>query len=140
TPWGSWLTCEETTVVAADGTRHGYVFEVPADGNGDPRPLVGMGRYSHEAVAVDPNTHIVYLTEDANPAGLYRYLPTNSDDIHAGGVLQMLVIETEDGSSYATHADPTGTEYATDWVTIPDPDPDPGPDEESTVRQGMALG
>src|SRR5690606_19924114 len=63
-----------------------------------------------------------------------------SDDIHAGGVLQMLVIETEDGSSYATHADPTGTEYATDWVTIPDPDPDPGPDEESTVRQGMALG
>src|SRR5688572_10592191 len=30
TPWGTWLTCEETT--ASAGLPHGYVFEVPADG------------------------------------------------------------------------------------------------------------
>ncbi len=30
TPWGSWLSCEETTDVVGT-TRHGYVFEVPAE-------------------------------------------------------------------------------------------------------------
>ena len=32
TPWGSWLTCEETTAGTAAGWErdHGYVFEAPA--------------------------------------------------------------------------------------------------------------
>ena len=43
TPWGSWLTCEETeeTPADADVTKaHGYVFEVPARAEGlvDPVP------------------------------------------------------------------------------------------------------
>lgn len=37
TPWGSWLSCEETTLVQPDGTRHGYVFDVPSDGKAPPR-------------------------------------------------------------------------------------------------------
>jgi len=56
TPWGSWLTCEETMVDLRPlgGLKHGYVFEVRSDpeettGN----PIVGMGRMSHEAAAVD---------------------------------------------------------------------------------------
>ncbi|MGH3490644.1 MAG: alkaline phosphatase PhoX [Actinopolymorphaceae bacterium] len=138
TPWGSWLTCEETTVVGADGTRHGYVFEVPYDGKGDPEALKGMGRYSHEAVALDPRTGIVYLTEDATPAGLYRYLPEKRGHLAAGGKLQMLVIETDDGSSYSTYDDGTGTRYRTSWVTIPNPDYAPG--EQRPAEQGAALG
>ncbi|RQX12607.1 Tat pathway signal sequence domain protein, partial [Micromonospora chalcea] len=82
TPWGTWLTCEETEQRA--GGRflkdHGYVFEVdPHDrsANTDPVPLTFLGRYSHEAVAVDPYTHSIYLTEDASgPNGLYfRWTP-----------------------------------------------------------------
>ncbi|WP_020573980.1 PhoX family protein [Actinopolymorpha alba] len=138
TPWGSWLTCEETTVLGPDGTRHGYVFEVPYDGKGDPRPLRGMGRYSHEAVAVDPNTGIVYLTEDATPSGLYRYLPTKKSDLAAGGELQMLVVETDSGTSYSTYTDGTGAEYRTSWVRIPNPDYAPG--EQRPAEQGAALG
>ena len=34
-----------------------------------------MGRFSHEAAAVDPETGIVCLTEDATPSGLYRFVP-----------------------------------------------------------------
>jgi secreted PhoX family phosphatase len=68
TPWGSWLTCEETVAGPSNGfaRRHGYVFEVPAsaDGEVDAVPLPAMGRFSHEAVAVDPRDGIVYLTED----------------------------------------------------------------------------
>jgi len=78
TPWDTWLTCEE------DGTRagqngatkdHGYVFEVdPFDraANRDPKPIKALGRYAHEAAAVDPRTGDIYLTEDAaGPNGLY---------------------------------------------------------------------
>jgi uncharacterized protein len=138
TPWGSWLTCEETVIIGGDGTRHGYVFEVPYNGSGDPRPIKGMGRYSHEAVAVDPDTGIVYLTEDATPSGLYRYLPVERGNPIAGGELQMLVVETDDRSSYVTYEDPTGTEYSTSWVTIPNPDYAPG--EQRPAEQGQSLG
>src|SRR5687768_8383362 len=64
TPWNSWLTCEETTFKtgAYEGQAerdHGYVFEVPATekvGLCDPLPIKAMGRFNHEAVAVDPRT------------------------------------------------------------------------------------
>jgi secreted PhoX family phosphatase len=138
TPAGTWLTCEETTVVGDDGTRHGYVFEVPHHKAGDPRPIKGMGRFSHEAVAVHPRTGVVYLTEDDGPAGFYRYLPKRRHDLAAGGRLEMLVIETDDGSSYSTYTDPTGTEYSTSWVPIPNPDYAPG--EVRPALQGQALG
>ena len=37
TLWGSWLTGEETTAfTTATGPPHGYVFDEPADGTGDP--------------------------------------------------------------------------------------------------------
>ncbi len=137
TPWGSWLTCEETTVVnPRTGTRHGYVFEVPMSGNGDPRPLRAMGRFTHEAVAVDPATGWVYETEDANPSGLYRFRPSRRGELAAGGALEMLVIN---GGPYDTRRDGTGTTYAsTSWVPIDNPDPAPG--ATSTVDQGIAKG
>src|SRR3546814_1837166 len=64
TPWGSWLSCEEAFL---DSDKpHGYVFEVPASARGmvDPLPLKALGRFRHEAAAVDQRTGIVYLTED----------------------------------------------------------------------------
>jgi secreted PhoX family phosphatase len=86
TPWGSWLTCEECTYLpgALDphvhdlrpdvGERHGYVFEVDARAEGlvEPVPIKAMGRFYHEAVAVDPATGFVYLTEDRDDGLLYR--------------------------------------------------------------------
>ena len=59
------------------GRPHGYIFEVPADGQGDPEPIREMGRFSHEAVAVDPATGYVYETEDSGSnSGFYRFRPT----------------------------------------------------------------
>lgn len=96
TPWGSWLSCEETTVGPAQGLSqsHGWVFEVPAKSRGlvDPVPLKAMGRFNHEAAAVDPATGIVYMTEDAfDAAGLfYRFLPNTPGGLAGGGRLQAL--------------------------------------------------
>lgn len=137
TPWGTWLSCEETTEIAPDGTRHGYVFEVPADGQSTGEALTQMGRFSHEAVCVDPSTDIIYLTEDATPSGLYRYLPRARRELAAGGELQMMVIENG-GTSYSTYSDPTGTTYRTSWVTIENPDYAPG--EVRPALQGQAKG
>lgn len=97
TPWGSWLSCEETEVKAgAVGARdHGYVFEVSADPSGGllrPEPLKPLGRFEHEAVAVDPRTGIVYLTEDQDDSLLYRFLAHTPGRLAAGGRLQALAI------------------------------------------------
>ncbi len=137
-PWGSWLTCEETTQINNPGTasevRHGFVFDVPADGTSDAVPLTQLGRFSHEALCVDPATGIVYLTEDATPSGFYRFIPRRRGDLSRGR-LQMLAIEDVPD----TYSAPTGAGWdVTDWVDIDNPNPGPG--ETSTVAQGLAKG
>lgn len=137
TPWGSWLTCEETSVVnPVTGHRHGYIFEVPADGPGDPRPLTGMGRFEHEAVAVDPATGFVYETEDDTTAGFFRFRPECRGNLRAGGVLEMLTIGD---ATHDTRTDPVGTVYPdTGWVRVDEPDPGPG--VPRPTDQGIAKG
>src|SRR5262245_14809900 len=135
TPWGSWLSCEETDVRNGQ-VQHGYIFEVPHDGVSAAEPYKAMGRFTHEAVAVDPRTGWVYETEDANPSGLYRFRPDKRGRLSEGGVLEMLAIGS---SSTDTRRDATGFEYGElSWVQIDNPDP--SPTETSTVRQGIAKG
>ncbi|WP_117210868.1 alkaline phosphatase PhoX [Allorhizocola rhizosphaerae] len=139
TPWDTWLTCEETTLInAGNGMRHGYVFEVPSAGTGNPNPIKEMGRFSHEAVAIDPATGWVYETEDAGSAGFYRFRPNTPGNLHGGGVLEMLVIN---GPRYDTRKDGTGTTYAsTSWVTIDEPDPATGvPFTEGFAKGGAVF-
>jgi secreted PhoX family phosphatase len=139
TPWNSWLTCEETTLFTT--VPHGYVFDVPASGMGDPRPIFDMGRFSHEAVAVDPKTGYIYETEDAgNSSGFYRFVPNNDDDLYQGGSLFMLKAVDVDlanlGASY-----PAGTTFDVEWVPIATPDSDdPAMPGNFVWSQGRALG
>ena len=94
TPWGSWLTCEESVLRAGEqsGKSHGWVFEVPSRFRGlvDPVPLTGLGRFKHEAACVDPRTGVVYLTEDEGESLFYRFLPASPGELHKGGRLQAL--------------------------------------------------
>ena len=70
TPWGTWITGEETR----DG-QHGYQFEIGKE-VGDPTPLKAMGRFSHEACMIDPNTGCVFETEDdGDTSGFYKFGP-----------------------------------------------------------------
>ncbi|WEV24834.1 DUF839 domain-containing protein [Streptomyces sp. 71268] len=131
TPWHTWLTCEETEDRA--GTNgytkdHGFVFEVDPY---NPRrtgavPLTAMGRFQHEAVAVDPRQGVVYETEDAfeRPFGLfYRFLPHKPrggrGSLRAGGVLEaMRVPDVPDLSAIRE----PGTSFDhVEWVPVPDP-------------------
>ena len=151
TPWGSWLSCEEITWGPEAGYEksHGYIFEVPASATGpvDPVPLRAMGRFIHEAVAIDPATGIVYETEDTwyvpgrlPGAGFYRFLPNEREVLSAGGSLQMLAVTGEPGYLTARGQTP-GTVLPVHWVDIDDPDPpNAEADQLAVFKQGLALG
>lgn len=131
TPWGTWLTCEETeSRRGAHGFRkdHGWVFEVDPSSGGDPRPIEGMGRFQHEAVAVDPDTGDCYLTEDVDePNGLvYRFRPHEPlggrGSLHEGGELAALACSLR-GEHIRELAAITevGTTLQCRWRRVPDP-------------------
>ena len=130
TTWGSWLTCEEIVLRTSriGGKDHGYVFEVPAEGRASARPIVEMGLFRHEAAALDPETGIVYLTEDNGPhSGFYRFLPRNRQPepgaLEEGGQLEMLRVRGTPNADLRAPA--TGDTHAVDWVPIEEPDRDP---------------
>lgn len=127
TPWGTWLTCEETTEGPARGWQqpHGYVFEVDAMSEGPSQavPIKGMGRFAHEAIAIDPATGIVYLTEDARTAGFYRYIPNEPGRLLAGGRLQMMGI-ARSPHFISANGQTAGRTRAVTWIDIEDPEPE----------------
>ena len=146
TPWGTWLSCEETT----DGTKagfekpHGYVFEVPADARKPvpPVPLKAMGRFEHECAPVDPRTGVIYMTEDnGDPGdGFYRFLPHSPGKLHKGGRLQMLAIDGEPRYNTAS-GQRVGETLPCHWVDIAHPDPSDAEDVPGAVYlQGRRLG
>jgi len=126
TPWGSWLSCEETVAGPADrnspvSKQHGYIFEVPSGGISDALPLTSMGCFVHEAIAVDPRTGIVYETQDRGQAGLYRFIPKTPGRLADGGRLQMLAIDGR--PRFDTSRGQSGkASYGIHWVDIAEPD------------------
>lgn len=129
TPWGTWLTCEEAPTGPGqpngDGLalNHGWVFEVPANAKGlvDAVPLRAMGRFNHEAACVDPETGIIYMTEDRNDGVLYRFLPASPGILSNGGRLQAMVIDgLSDTRNWADEAIAVGQPHTVNWIDLVD--------------------
>ena len=167
TPWGSWVTCEENTSLpgAAGGVtkKHGYTFEIPASAEiqvADPMPLVALGRFNHEALAVEPETGYVFETEDEGDSCFYRFTPNVNGNLRSGGVLEALKITDSrvDGLLDPNTGQPI-TEPSTgstntvrgiqslknvplevEWVTINNVDPDTNSSATSVRRQGRNQG
>jgi uncharacterized protein len=131
TPWNTWITCEES-VMKPDGINgceqaHGYNFEVPASTKMKVTkavPIKAMGRMNHEAVAVDPRTGIVYMTEDTSDSLIYRFIPKKNGKLLKGGQLQALVVreqkslDTRNWERLTTPAIPVGKAFAVEWIDI----------------------
>lgn len=140
TPWGSWLTCEEPSSLLTKSTHHGYVFEVPATATGlvDPVPLKAMGRFNHEAACVDPETGMVYQTEDRDDGLLYRFIPTTPGKLADGGKLQALVIDgpAKDSRNWTGLDLARGAKLPVKWVDLDDVE---APKDDLRLR-GAAAG
>ena len=146
TPWGTWLTCEETEQRRGGRFQkdHGYVFEVDpvsqeANLGRSPDPLTFLGRFAHEAVAVDPSTSAIYETEDAtSPNGLFLRWTPPEGFVPGKGALRDLAL-AEGGATAGTLAamrclrgdqhvpdlslaTQPGTQYKVEWVEVPDRD------------------
>jgi secreted PhoX family phosphatase len=100
TPWGTWLSCEETPT--------GLVFECDPLGERDAVARPAMGAFEHEAAAVDEANRHVYLTEDVGDGRLYRFVYESAEDLGAG---ELQVAEVMGG----------GPEGAVEWRMVPDP-------------------
>lgn len=127
TPWNTWLTCEECFDSKGNGFEqdHGYVFECEPLKDGcasRPTPIRDMGRFNHEAVAVDPASGVVYLTEDRSDGLLYRYLPRDRGNLHKGGRLQALMISGRKGCSTRNWEDSkpilVGQLLPVEWIDV----------------------
>jgi secreted PhoX family phosphatase len=158
TPWGTWLSCEESIFNPELNRRspprkqllwdvkrarrpHGFVFEVPATGVASAQPIIEMGQFFHEAAVVDPATGMVYMTEDTGPkAGFYRFLPKIPGQLGQGGRLQMMKVVDR---PVMVDNLVEGLEMDVEWVDIPDPAAGitrRHPHGDGVVSQGLAAG
>ena len=119
TPWGTWLSCEETT--------GGQVHE--CDPFGSAATAVrkpALGSFPHEAVAIDPIHHACYMTEDGGNQRFWRFVSDESDLSDDNGVtrmalesgtLQVLTIEGFEDGGYPDAADARSPRPVT-WETV----------------------
>ncbi len=146
TPYGTWITCEETVNRSATGTPHGYIFEIDASADGpvEAVPVLAAGRFVHEAVAFLDG--ILYETEDRrDDSFFYRYLPEGDDKpskddrrprslSETDGVLQALKIRGVENAVMDTFP-VVGKPYKVEWVTIDEPNP-----QDDTDSTPLAVG
>lgn len=130
TPWGTWLTCEETGLRAGQTDSgsvltkdHGWVFEVRATSDAGiqkPEPLRALGRFSHEAVAVHPATGIVYMTEDQGNSVFYRFVPDSPGNLQSGRVqaLRFRNRGYQDTRNFSGPTIPAGVEFDVEWFDL----------------------
>ena len=105
TPWGTWLSCEEID--------RGRVHECDPLGQNSAVRRSALGRFKHEAAAVDPQAGIIYLTEDESDGRFYRfvidnYVPGQTPDLNRG-TLQVARLNAGSGQL--------------DWFVVPRPEP-----------------
>lgn len=98
TPWGTWLSCEEHDA--------GLVWECDPRGDEPAVPRPALGRFQHEAAAVDPAGRRLYMTEDQPDGLLYRFTPDAYPSLEAGTLEAMRM----DGDGRVG------------WIRVPDPD------------------
>jgi len=108
---------------------HGYAFEVPAAADGqlaEPVPLRAMGRFNHEAIAVDPASGAVYQTEDRDDGLIYRFISNEYGKLASGGILQALAIkgqksvDTRNWPETGKPKIPPNTALEVEWIDLRD--------------------
>lgn len=101
TPWQTWLSCEEV--------ERGLVHECDPFGRREAQPRPALGRFEHEAVAIDTARGHLYLTEDVPDGCLYRFVSANGLPDLVSGSLQVAALQQQDDAQVLV------------WHEVPDP-------------------
>ncbi len=121
TPWGTYLTCEETTDNYLDPTQpeegYGWVVEIDPQGTlaGMPVKRTALGRFDHENSAYmmsADNDVAFYLGDDGTPGCIYKFVCSakyNPNDRAANANL------LDSGTLYAARFNADGTGI---WVAL----------------------
>ena len=143
TPWGGYLTAEESW---GRGSTKGRLFEVtnpitagPNGGNFVWRSIVP--RVSHEGLAFDKN-NTLYFVDELNGGSIYKYVSTNpdattGDEYFAAG--QTFVLRVGAGGQFEGSNGPAITGQAT-WVAITNPTGGPIVGVSTTLPDGTIDG
>ena len=97
TPWGTWLSCEETD--------EGRVWECDPHGEREAVVHDALGRFTHEAICIDKRTGFAYLSEDDGNGCFYRFRPARRGDL-SEGTLEVARV---------------GKQRKVAWLPLPDP-------------------
>jgi secreted PhoX family phosphatase len=103
TPWGTWLSGEEHAA--------GLIWECDPTGRTNAVARPALGRFKHEAAAVDLERRHVYLTEDQKDGAFYRF--------EAAGVLPSGALDLSVGRLQVACG--TGQVGPVEWKDVPDP-------------------
>ncbi|NJS35926.1 MAG: PhoX family phosphatase [Brachymonas sp.] len=85
TPWGTYLTCEETTDNYLDPAQppngYGWVVEIDPQNQlaGMPVKRTALGRFDHENTAYmldSANNLAIYMGDDSTPGCIYKFVPS----------------------------------------------------------------
>jgi uncharacterized protein len=104
TPWGTWLSCEEV--------ESGLVWECDPAGTRRALSRPAMGTFKHEAAAVDPRGHRIYLTEDVIDGRLYRFTPARWHDL-SEGLLETATVDSKGAVGWSEVPDPAARRVPT---------------------------
>jgi secreted PhoX family phosphatase len=104
TPWGMWFSCEEYD--------DGFVWECDPHGRRPAEKRAALGRFKHEAAAVDPANRRIYLTEDLIDGRFYRFAPTRWRDL-SEGLLEVATVDRSGRLRWAAVPDPSATHLPT---------------------------
>lgn len=109
TPWGTWLSCEET--------GNGQIWECkPFEPGSQGIAKPHMGRFNHEAAAVDPIDQVIYLTEDRTDGLLYRFVPDKYPDLSRGTLEAAEILDPLELGAIAP-----GQTRNLSWHAVPNP-------------------
>jgi secreted PhoX family phosphatase len=100
TPWGTWLSCEET--------ESGKVFECDPWGDKPSQVRPAMGVFKHEAAVIDPVGQHAFLTEDLGDGCFYRFRPDSYPDL-SSGKLDVALVDVDGKVTWSEVPDPQRT-------------------------------
>jgi len=121
TPWGTYLTCEETTDNYLDPTQpaqgYGWVVEIDPQGKlaNTPVKRTALGRFDHENTSYmldSANNMALYMGDDGTPGCIYKFVPSakvNLSDRSANGTV------LDNGTLYAAKFNADGTGQ---WIAL----------------------